>query len=117
MKKQPVVILLGDSMLMEGVAVSLACNEALRTQRLDPAAADLHARLGSIAPDLIAFELGTEWSHAILSLLQEQPGSLLLGLDLNCSRVIVMNSHQHLTKSMQELYQLFQDEVITSTRT
>lgn len=110
MEKQTVVALLGDSMMIDGIAVSLARYEAIRPIRLDPAARNLKDCLHTVMPNFIIFELDTLWSHAILSLLSEQPGLLLMGLDLVGSRVIVMNSHQHQTKSIEELTQLFQDE-------
>lgn len=111
MEKQTVVVFLGDSVLMEGIAVSLAHNKSINCMRVDPATANMLDCLRSIAPDLIVFELGTMWSFAILSLLSEQPGLQLLGLDIDCSRVIIMNSYQRYTKSIEELSQLFQDEV------
>jgi hypothetical protein len=110
MEQQTVVALLVDSMMMDGIAVSLTRYEAIRLIRLDPTAINLKDCLQTIVPDLIIFELGTVWFHAILSLLSEQPGLLLVGLDLECSRVIIMNSQQHQTKSIEELTQLFQDE-------
>ena len=116
MEKQTVVVFLGDSVLMEGVAVSLVHNESIISIRVDPATANLIECLRSIAPDLIIFELGTLWSSTILSLLSEQPGLQLLGLDIDCSRVIIMNSYQRYTKSIEELSQLFQDEVSAAPR-
>lgn len=110
MEQQTVVALLGDSMMMDGIAVSLTKYETITPIRLDPATTNLKDCLQTIAPDLIIFELGTIWFHAILSLLSERPGLLLVGMDLECSRVIIMNSHQYQTKSIEELTQLFQDE-------
>ena len=117
MEKHTVVVLLGNSMMMDGIAVSLANNDAVSSLQVDPSIANLQGRLKHIEPDLILYELDSDWAHSILSLLSEQPGTLLLGLDADCSRVIVMNSRQRLTKSMEELYELFQDEVELAPRT
>ncbi|HET6445238.1 MAG TPA: hypothetical protein VFI27_11730 [candidate division Zixibacteria bacterium] len=117
MEKQTIVALLGNSMMMDGIAVSLAENEEVISLRLDPSTMNLQERLLRIKPDLILYELDSDWAHTILSLLSEQPGTLLLALDADCSRVIIMNSRQRLTKSMEELYQLFQDEVDLAPRT
>ena len=111
MEKQTVVVLLGISLMMDGIIDSLIKNEALRSIQIDPSVANLNEQIRSAKPDLIVFELGTVCSQSILSLLSEQPGLLLLGLDLELSRVIVMNSHQRFTRSIEELTQLFQDEV------
>ena len=111
MKKRPLVVLLGDSLLMDGVAVGLGAREVLGVVRMDTTAAENGESLKSLNPDLIVFELDTPWSPAILSLLREQPGTQLLGLDLTCSQVIVLNSHQHPTRNMKELCQLVQTEL------
>ena len=116
MEKQTVVVFLGDSMLIEGITVSLAHNKLIKSIHVDPATINLKECLRSIAPDLILFELGTVWSPTILSLLSEQPGLHLLALDVDCSRVIIMNSYQRYTKSIEELSQLFQDEVRATPR-
>lgn len=117
MEKKSVVVFLGDSLLMDGIAASLAKDEAFKSIRWDPAGAKLDAFLQSTMPDLIFFELDSSWSSAIFALLSKRPGLMLLGLDLNCSRVIVMNSHQRYTKSIAELSKFLQDEVHTEPRT
>ncbi len=111
MGKQTVVVILGNSMMMDGITVSLANNKTIRSIQIDPSTTNLNELLKSTEPDLIVFELGTAWSQSILSLLSEHPGMPLFGLDLEFSRVIVINSYQRFTKSIEELSQLFQDEV------
>jgi hypothetical protein len=111
MDERPLVALLGDSLLMDGVEAGLANKRALGIVRLDTSIADIGERLKSLNPELIVFELDTPRSTAVLSLLREQPGTLLLGLDLACSQVIVLNSNRYPTRTMKELCQLAQTEV------
>jgi len=111
MEDKPVVVFLGDSMMIDGIVVSLENNELIKTIRFDPSTTNLIECLKDAKPDLIVFELGSVRSHSILSLLSERPGLPLFALDLDCSRVIVVNSHQRFTKSIKELHRLFQDEV------
>ena len=108
MEKRPLVVLLGDSLLMDGVAVSLAGRKSWGMVRLDIDVLDIGECLESLNPDLIVFELDSPWSPPILSLITEQPGILLIGLDLSRSRAIVLNSHHHLTQTMNDLCQLVQ---------
>jgi hypothetical protein len=103
MQQRPLVVLLGDSLLMDGVAVSLADRQMLGTIRMDSDVADIRECLETLQPDLILFELDAPQSPSVLSLLSEQPGTLLIGLDLACSRAIVLNSRQHMTRTMNEL--------------
>jgi hypothetical protein len=104
-------VLLGDSLLVDSVAVGLGAREALDVVRMDAIAADTGEGLKTLKPDLIIFELDTPWSPAIFSVLREQPGTQLLGLDLTCSQVLVLNSHPHPTRNMEELCQLVQTEL------
>ena len=121
MEKRPLVVLLGDSLLMDGVAVSLADRQLWGMIRLDIDALDIGECIGecmeSLNADLIVFELDSPWSSSILSLIKEQPGILLIGLDLSRSRAIVLNSHQHLTQSMNDLCQVVQAEANEKART
>ena len=106
MAKSPLVALLGNSLIIDGVAESLASRHPWDVVRID--ITDFEQRIKSLKPDLIVYELENPKSSSILSLLSEQPGTLLLGLDSSSSRVIVMNSHQHITRTMQDLYKVFQ---------
>jgi hypothetical protein len=110
MQPRPLVVLLGDSLLMDGIAVSLAGRKMPGTIRMDSDVLDIRENLKTLQPDLVIFELGAPQSPAILSLLKEQPGIHLMGLDPACSRVIVLNSQQHPTPTMNELYQVVQAE-------
>jgi hypothetical protein len=102
MVQRPLVVLLGDSVLMDGVAVSLGGCQELGVARIDTPAMDIEAYIASLKPDLVVFELDSLYSLHILSLLVEQPDIQLVGLDLNASRMIVLNSRQHTTRSMDE---------------
>ena len=116
MEKRPLVVLLGDSLLMDGVALSLASQQLWGMIRLDIDVLDSGECLESLNPDLIVFELDSPWSSSILSLIKEQPDILLVGLDLSHSRAIVLNSHQHLTQTMNDLCQVVQAEANKKAR-
>jgi len=109
METRSLVVLLA-SVLMDGIAVSLAGNQLLEITCLDADAIDVRQRLHTLKPDLVIFELDTPRLPCILSLLCEQPGILLIGLDLACSRAIVLNSHQHLTPTLNELCRVVHGE-------
>jgi hypothetical protein len=110
MPQRPIILLLGDSLLIDGIAISLAGREMPGTIRRDSGVIDSKECLGTLQPDLVIFEMGAPQSPAILSLLSEQPGVQLIGLDPACSKVIVMSSHQRPTPTMNALYQVVQAE-------
>jgi hypothetical protein len=111
MDNRPHVVLLGNSLLLDGVAVSLMDQQRLRMVRLEAGTSDIREQLGSLEPELIVFELDSPDAHSIISLLKDRPGILLIGLDLNCSRAIVLNSSQHLTRSMSDLQRVVLETV------
>lgn len=111
MDNRPVVVLLGDSLFLEGVAMSLADRQRLGVVYMDSFGTDIQERLKSLKPKLIVFELDGPRSPAIFSLLKERPGTLLLGLDLDHNQVLLLKSRQHLAHNMKELCQLVQVHV------
>jgi len=56
MEKRRIVVLFGDSLLMDSVEVGLGVNQALGMVRIDPAVTDVGKRLESLSPDLIIFD-------------------------------------------------------------
>ena len=110
MEKRPLILILGDSLLMEGIAVSLAGCPQLSLIGIDYSEFDVWQKIDSLNPDAILFELEIPQSPLILWLLKERPGILLLGLDLSRSRVIVLNSRQHCSKTMHDLCQIVEAE-------
>lgn len=109
MRDHPLVLLVGDSLLMDSVADSLARSNLLEFNRLD--FIENGELIKALKPEYIVFELDTPQADAVLALLRKRPGTLLLGVDPNCSRVIVMNSQEFVTRSMKELNHLFEIEL------
>lgn len=110
MEIRPRVVLLGESLLMDGVAEGLARCDGMVIVRMDSTRMDLQSQVKTLSPDIIVFELGVSWSYSILSLISEMPGTLLLGLDIERNRVIVLNSHEHMPRTMKELHSVLQEE-------
>lgn len=108
MRKRPLVLLLGDSLIMDSVAGSIARSDMLDFKRIDFISQG--DSIESIKPEYIMFELDTPQTNDILALLSRLPGTLLLGIDLNCSRVFVMNSQEYITRSMKDLNHLLEIE-------
>ena len=91
---------------MDGVE---ACLKELRLTNLirwDAINNEFNSYLKRHRPNLILFELDTPGSYILLDLLKEQPGIHLLGIDMECNQVLVMNSFQRQTRTMTDLYQI-----------
>lgn len=108
MEKRPLVVLLGDSVLIDGVAASLGEKEARGVIHLDGPSVDVQERLEVLKPDLIVFELDSPYASPVFTLLREHPNITLVGLDLTCSRAIVLNSQQLVTPTLDDLCHMVQ---------
>jgi NAD(P)H-hydrate repair Nnr-like enzyme with NAD(P)H-hydrate dehydratase domain len=96
---------------MDGVAVSLTTRHTLGMVRMDVAADDIRKRLRSLEPDLIVFELDNPETQKILTLIKDRPDMLLIGLDIDCSQAIILNSRQRPTRSMNDLRRVVLDAI------
>jgi hypothetical protein len=102
MENRYMVVLFGSSLLMDTVEASLEKHE-LGLLRMHTSVTNLKERLQALSPDLIIFDLDVPLSEVIISLLIDQPGTPLLGLDVTSSRVVVLSSRQHKVMTANEL--------------
>ena len=112
MEHRKVIVLVGDSLLMDGVAASIADCPKIEVEQIDPAYGDLKQHVESLVPDLIVFELNSPEATSILSLLKKLSGILLIGIDLTSNQVMVVNSQQQLTQTMKDLHRLLQESIM-----
>lgn len=111
MDKKGLVIVLGESLLMDGIGTSLRSGQDMSVVRLDAFRPDLEACVKSLDPELIVFELDAPRPCTILSLLREQPGTTFFAVDTSCSQVIMLNSRRHAVQNLKEFCQLAQTGV------
>jgi hypothetical protein len=100
------IVLYGDSLLMDTVEASLEANHDLGLMRIHATVADLGGRLESLCPDLIIVDLNTSHSHQVIPFLWNHPGIPMLGLDVTYDRVVALSSEQHEVQSVGELAEL-----------
>jgi hypothetical protein len=103
------VWIIGNTLLMDGVEACLRELKLDNLVRWSTISADLDHDLKANRPTLIIFERNTPGSYELLQLLKENPGIHLLGIDLECNQVLVMNSYQIQTRTMGDLHQIVQD--------
>jgi hypothetical protein len=110
MEEHPIVVLFGDSLLMDTVEASLGAIQGLGVLRVYNSVTDIADRLRSYSPDLIIFELGSTLSKTVIPLLIDQPGVPLLGVDITSSRVVVLSSQQHTVLTANDLDKLIRSQ-------
>lgn len=111
MEDQPQVVLLGDSVLMDSIAMSLIEMQFSGLIRINTESRDFKQPEFFLKPDLIVYEYDTNFSNLIHSFLSEQPNTLLLAIDLHYNQVLVFDCQLRPTQSIQELCELIKDVV------
>lgn len=103
MDNRRLVVLVGDSLLMDTVEASLGESQEFGVMRMYTTVTDIAARLHSLSPDAIIFDWDVPHAGFVLAMLKQWPGVPLLGLDVTCSQVTVLCSEQHLTLTVDDL--------------
>lgn len=104
----PSIWLIGNSMLMDGIEACLRKWKMDNLVHWNNTYACLTINLDNASPDLIIYECGIPGTSALLHLLTDCPGLHLLGIDLTSNQVLVMNSYQLQSPSMNDLSQIIQ---------
>jgi NAD(P)H-hydrate repair Nnr-like enzyme with NAD(P)H-hydrate dehydratase domain len=100
------VVLYGDSLLMDTIEASLDACQDLGVMRIHATVTDVGGRLESLCPDLIIVDLNTPHSQQIVPFLWDHPGIPMLGLDITCGRVVAMSCEPYLVQSVSDLAEL-----------
>jgi chemotaxis response regulator CheB len=111
MENRQIVVLFGDSLLIDTVEASLGDNQEWGVVRIHTNVTDVGERLKSLCPDLVIFDWDAPHSEFVVSLLRDQPGIPLLGLDVTCSKVVVLSSRQYIALTAHDLIQVIQEHV------
>ena len=102
------VALVGDSLMLEGVAMRLDDRADVQIIRIDPCTDDIQRRLLTLQPDLILLELQAPWTAPLLALLCETPGTEAAVLDFSEQRLVLVSSRHYATQTMDDLLQRIQ---------
>jgi len=104
-----IVLIIGNTVLMDGVE---ACLQDLQMDNLvhwNAIGTECEKDLKACHPRLIIFERDAPCANILLTLLKDNPGTHLLGVDCQCQHVLIMNSFQIQTRSMNDLQRIVQD--------
>lgn len=103
MNKQQLVVLLGDSLLLDSVEASLTHQDMLSVLRLRTAAPEVTERMDTLRPELIIFDLNAPNFRSLMPFLRMQPSVPLLGLDINTQQAIGLSAQTHTVVGADEL--------------
>ena len=108
MEDRRIIVLFGDSLLMDTVEASLGENPELGVMRMHTNMPDIGERLKSMQPHLIIFDWDAPHCQFVLPFLREQSGIPLLGLDVTCSKAIMLCSQDYTVLTADQLTELIQ---------
>ena len=117
MEHRRIVVLVGDSLLMDTVEASLEKDQEFGVMRMHTTVTDIAERLKSLCPDAIMFDWDAPHPEFLLSFLKDRPGVPLLGLDVTCSKVITLCSQEHITLTVDDLAKVVKLHTTDKTRT
>ncbi len=100
------VLIYGNSLFVAGVAAELGTMPDLLIERINPAGLRTFAQLRSTCPTVLILDLATTHADLVLTCLMECPTLVLIGLDLQDSRVVVLSSQFFPVTTVQDLTRL-----------
>jgi hypothetical protein len=102
-----IVLLHGRSLLLSGVAAGLGqCTGLQVTQTANWA--DASRQLAERTPDALIFDLSETCESHILPLLFENPRLLLIGLDAECNRAVLVSGREARCLTLNEINEIVQ---------
>lgn len=117
MDEKRLVVLYGDTLLIDGVEASLTERSGLDVIRVDTTIANVGQHLRTIAPDLVVFDIDTpviELSKLIVPLLHRQPAVPFICLDAQHSEVVMLACEQHSSHSTGDLVDIIRQQFRSS---
>jgi hypothetical protein len=116
MENRRMVVLFGNSLLMDTVEASLGQNHGLGVMRVHTSVLDVGERLKSLRPDLVIFDLDTPYSKFVLPFLRDYPGVPLLGLGVTHSTVVALSSQRYEVLSANDLVDVIHRQICGEDR-
>jgi hypothetical protein len=104
--KKTRVAVYGRSLSMAGIAASLRAAPALEVITLDPDVLTALQQINEFIATVIVFDRDAVPSDLVISLLREQPGLQLIGVDPSSNQLLVLSSHPAQALSVAELIEV-----------
>ena len=106
MEKRTRVVVYGNTLSMAGIAASLKAETSLEIICVDPQNATVPQNLKELNPETIIFDRSDSNTILDLTLLREQPGLLLVGVDPSSNDALVLSGQLTRVLSGKDLARL-----------
>ena len=111
------VVLYGNSLVVSSIAASLADQPHLTLCRLETPVPDLAQRIASLVPDVLIFDLAAAHPDYAITLLQEYPRLLLIGVDVASARTLVLSGRQSQALTIDDLIHVIETYCVPGDET
>ena len=110
MAKRTRVVVYGTSLNLAGIAASLKVETGLEVISVDAHAPNAIQRLNQLRPAVIAFDLADPNTSPDITILREQPGLLLIGIDPSSDELLVLFRRPQQVLSVADLVEVIQQQ-------
>ncbi|MFP3895615.1 MAG: hypothetical protein ACLFV5_02090 [Anaerolineales bacterium] len=110
MDRRKRIVIYGSSLHMAGIAASLTADPGLEVVCINPHDPDASHRLKERDPAVIIFDTGDTDSELDINLLRDQPGTLLIGLDVSSDELLILSSHPKQAHSVSALVDIIRGQ-------
>lgn len=103
-----IIALCGNSLFVAGLETCLKDTPEMEVVRIDAGTSEARARLQALQPDVIIFDGGDHGLGDLTGttqLTRENPGALMISLDLASNNVTILSSQQHWVNKSEDIVQ------------
>jgi DNA-binding NarL/FixJ family response regulator len=104
------LIIFGNSVFLAGIKVQLEQVPALELITMEAAQTKVVDQMRACQPQAVIFDLAMGYPDFAVSLLHEQPGLLLIGVDPNSNELLVLSSKHKRAVAVADLLKVIQKE-------
>lgn len=97
------VVLYGSDLVVSSIGANLQDRERFRLIQIDPLLPDALHRLETIHPDVVLFDLTLVQPDFSTTVLRRYPGLLLIGIDLNKDKMLVLSGEEFRLLTQEDL--------------
>lgn len=95
MEKTRKIVLYGSDLVVSTIGANLQGLTGFEMVQIDPLLPDALPKLAAALPDVILFDLaGVQPDFTIVNMIMKNPGLLLIGVDLDTGKMLVMSTKE-----------------------
>lgn len=111
MGKHCTIVLFGNSLVVSSIGASLVHLPSLTLHQIDTSLSELEQHIQREHPDVLIFDLATDYPISPITLLKEYPRLLLIGIDISNAKMLVLSSRQTQALTIDDLTHVIEAQV------